>query len=468
MRLLLAGNRVFLHRSFASCAENSSCKIRLEAIRQKENQQEEEFFDTALSQDVCLCDVVFGDGDRCYCGFKTPKPESGSSSERKRSNAVDPVRKLEPSESNPKRHRSAAKYTAKPSSKSNSKQAANQEKTAKENQTGTSGWDDDCPIGASICAKSVKNSGLHTFTGLIGYCLKDEKEEHFRMYQKNISEQQMEERRMRHVIYEAIEYKNRLEITPNNVLARALQFRKYRAHSPVSISFVGCLREMMNCGQYLTALRWLLVPLVCMSRAEKLWQMACSPDGVSVADVKEVYFSYVVPERYFSRSSHPGELQINRQTVTMKTPEYIPVNDEDEANPNRMPVATPNPGNPLETRCGIVDIDSPEWHDQSPQPETNQRNESTEQPATTNDDEEHVKEGNDEPMSLDVEALQRALIPSSEYFLIERDELPDATESDIELLLNSNYAIGSRPKPYKVFEGKPYVWPDFIDLVRPL
>ncbi|KAL3701320.1 hypothetical protein R1sor_019342 [Riccia sorocarpa] len=174
------------------------------------------------------------------------------------------------------------------------------------------------------------------------------------------------------------------------------------------------------------------------AKAEKLWQMACSPDGVSAADVKEVYFSYIVPERYFSRSSHPGELQINRQTVTMKTPEYIPVNDEDEANPNRTP------------------------------PETNQRNESAEQPAATNDDEEHVKEGNDEPMSLDVEALQRAVIPSPEYFLIERDELPDATESDIELLLNSNYAIGSGPKPYKVFEGKPYVWPDFIDLVRPL
>ncbi|KAL3694155.1 hypothetical protein R1sor_007806 [Riccia sorocarpa] len=207
------------------------------------------------------------------------------------------------------------------------------------------------------------------------------------------------------------------------------------------------------------------------AKAEKLWQMACSPDGVSAADVKEVYFSYVVPERYFSRSSHPGELQINRQTVTMKTPEYIPVNDEDEANPNRTPVATPNPGNPLGTRCGIVDIDSAEWHDQSlngPQPETNQRNESSEQPAATNDDEEHVKEGNDEPMSLDVEVLQRALIPSPEYFLIERDELPDATESDIELLLNSNYAIGSGPKPYKIFEGKPYVWPDFIDLVRPL
>ncbi|KAL3680019.1 hypothetical protein R1sor_022975 [Riccia sorocarpa] len=237
------------------------------------------------------------------------------------------------------------------------------------------GWDDDCPVGGSICAKSVKNSGLHTFTGLIG--------------------------------------------------------------------------------------------------VEKLWQIACNPDGVSAADVKEVIFNYVLPERYFSRSTHPGELQINRQTVNMKTPDYIPVNDEDEPNPNRTPVATPNPGNPLETRCGILNIDTPEWLDQSPNhsdphPETNERNEPTEQPTPTNDDEEYVNEGNKEHANLDVEALQRALILSPEYFLIERDELPDATESDIELLMQSNYAIGSGPKPYKVFEGKPYVWPDFIDLVRPV
>ncbi|KAL3679100.1 hypothetical protein R1sor_022056 [Riccia sorocarpa] len=164
--------------------------------------------------------------------------------------------------------------------------------------------------------------------------------------------------------------------------------------------------------------------------------IACNPDGISAADIKEVFFNYVLPKHYFSRSTHPGELQINRQTVNMKTPEYIPVNDEDEPNRNRTPVATPNPGNPLETRCGILDIDKPEWLDHSPshnepRPETNEQNEATQQPAATNDEEQHVNEGNNEVISLDVEAYQRVVMPSPEYFLIERDELPDATETDI-------------------------------------
>ncbi|KAL3687149.1 hypothetical protein R1sor_013458 [Riccia sorocarpa] len=41
-----------------------------------------------------------------------------------------------------------------------------------------------------------------------------------------------------HAIYGASEYKNRLELTPANVLGRALQFRRYRMKNPVSITFI--------------------------------------------------------------------------------------------------------------------------------------------------------------------------------------------------------------------------------------
>ncbi|KAL3693484.1 hypothetical protein R1sor_007135 [Riccia sorocarpa] len=47
-------------------------------------------------------------------------------------------------------------------------------------------WEDDGPLGGSICVRSLRDKGylLHTIVRIIGYCLKDEKEEHFRLFQK--------------------------------------------------------------------------------------------------------------------------------------------------------------------------------------------------------------------------------------------------------------------------------------------
>ncbi|KAL3688861.1 hypothetical protein R1sor_015170 [Riccia sorocarpa] len=88
------------------------------------------------------------------------------------------------------------------------------------------GWKDTAPLGNSLCVRSLKEKGLHTTTGLIGYCLKDEREPHFRLYTKNITERQMEEgRRVHwrvHFIYGGSEYKNKVQLTPTNVLVRAL------------------------------------------------------------------------------------------------------------------------------------------------------------------------------------------------------------------------------------------------------
>ncbi|KAL3677731.1 hypothetical protein R1sor_020687 [Riccia sorocarpa] len=56
-------------------------------------------------------------------------------------------------------------------------------------------WGEKEPAGGSICVKSLKDKGIHTVIGMIGYCLKDEREEHYRKYTKNITEQQMEDGR---------------------------------------------------------------------------------------------------------------------------------------------------------------------------------------------------------------------------------------------------------------------------------
>ncbi|KAL3692200.1 hypothetical protein R1sor_005851 [Riccia sorocarpa] len=101
----------------------------------------------------------------------------------------------------------------------------------KQNIKAAIGWDVRAPVGSSVCIKSLRDQGLHTIICLIGYCLKDEKQEHFRMHCKNVTVRQMEEGRRMHAIHGASEFKNRVQLTPTNVLARALQFRKYQPPS---------------------------------------------------------------------------------------------------------------------------------------------------------------------------------------------------------------------------------------------
>ncbi|KAL3681506.1 hypothetical protein R1sor_024462 [Riccia sorocarpa] len=180
------------------CGQGSACEKRLVAIQKKEDEEEASIIDIELSQNLCLCDVVFGDGSRCFCGFRTEteKPENRGSPESKEEGDRNRKPANPPDDAQPpKRYRAAARNASKSSSKTPSK----------------------------------------------------------------------------------------------------------KAHQ--------------------------------------------------------------------SAKEKPDEMQINRQTLTMKTPEYdVPIDGNGNELPvqNRSPVATPDPGNPLETRTGIHDIYSPELLHQSP------------------------------------------------------------------------------------------------------
>ncbi|KAL3680189.1 hypothetical protein R1sor_023145 [Riccia sorocarpa] len=175
------------------------------------------------------------------------------------------------------------------------------------------GWADEGPVGGCICVKSLKDKGLHTIVGIIGYCLKDEKEAHFRMFQKNVTQAQMEEGRRMHWIHGASEIKNRLQLTPQNVLTRVLQFRKYRARSPVSTTFRKCLKLMLQTGQFIPALKWTSIPQLSpeltIKRTERLWMSCVAPQTVSMDDVDQIFFGYLRADRYYT-STHRTELML--------------------------------------------------------------------------------------------------------------------------------------------------------------
>ncbi|KAL3691047.1 hypothetical protein R1sor_004698 [Riccia sorocarpa] len=126
-------------------------------------------------------------------------------------------------------------------------------------------------------------------------------------------EKQMEEGKRMHSIYGASAIKNRLQLTPTNILTRALQFRKYRAKSPISTTFRKCIREMIRCGQYIPTLKWISMPTqtpdLTIKHAEKLWTSCIAPETITIKDIDEIFFGYRRPERY-ARFTHPTEMML--------------------------------------------------------------------------------------------------------------------------------------------------------------
>ncbi|KAL2644058.1 hypothetical protein R1flu_011645 [Riccia fluitans] len=161
------------------------------------------------------------------------------------------------------------------------------------------GWESNGPVGASVCLKLLDYKGLHTVIGLIGYCLKDEGAPHFKFYSKNVSEEQKAEGRRIYSIYGASEYKHKLELTPANILGRALQFRKYRVKNPLSITFRRCIAEMIRSGQYIPGFRWLTTAKISRLKAERIWRACTSPESVEVPDMEAIFLGVETTARYF-------------------------------------------------------------------------------------------------------------------------------------------------------------------------
>ena len=91
------------------------------------------------------------------------------------------------------------------------------------------------PPGAHLCVKSLAGAKLHTYHGMIGYCLKDEREEHFKLWEKNISDEEKDLGRGDYMLFGKTEDKNRIELNQKNILPKMRAFVMFpvtRAEQP--------------------------------------------------------------------------------------------------------------------------------------------------------------------------------------------------------------------------------------------
>ncbi|KAL3702108.1 hypothetical protein R1sor_020130 [Riccia sorocarpa] len=191
-------------------------------------------------------------------------------------------------------------------------------------------WDENRPLGAGVCVKKLTNKGIHTFVGMVGYCLKDRKEFHFRVTMKNISDAVQREGMMLFTFFGAADLKNRVELNPSNIMQRALQYNKYVSHHPLGTSFRGCIRGMLVGGHYTPSTTWLINKGMDKSCMAALWKCYVQPGTITLADVDQIFFwmPRLQPSRYIEGVDHGLQFLKTSVLNDMVDSDHIPADTE--------------------------------------------------------------------------------------------------------------------------------------------
>jgi hypothetical protein len=106
------------------------------------------------------------------------------------------------------------------------------------------------PPNVVVCVKQASGKGLHTFTGLLSYCLKDRNEEHFSTLQHNISEEDKDAAIKEYVLWGAVQAK-RVKLNMQILLDKMEMHYSYCTTEPLaSTNAVKLLTNMLHTTQY--------------------------------------------------------------------------------------------------------------------------------------------------------------------------------------------------------------------------
>lgn len=157
------------------------------------------------------------------------------------------------------------------------------------------GWDVNKPAGALVMCRTLAQRGLHTFTGMLGYCSKDAMEPHFARVLHNVTEADLEDGLDVYIKFGKGELKNRVMLNPNNMFERAQLYFMYRwrgRKGEVDIERV--LLRMMRTGKYAPSAQF-VIPYqgrgMERRRANALWRMIIAPSTTEQHHINDVFFA---------------------------------------------------------------------------------------------------------------------------------------------------------------------------------
>jgi hypothetical protein len=110
-----------------------------------------------------------------------------------------------------------------------------------------------------VCIKTLKQTGLHTFLGMVGYCSKDQydnnPEKPFVSFHSGLSNEEFKRARDQYLHW-GKPNKNRSELTPANLMDKATLFATVKMRGVRAPDFAKTVGTMLNTGQYFLSSQW--------------------------------------------------------------------------------------------------------------------------------------------------------------------------------------------------------------------
>jgi len=157
------------------------------------------------------------------------------------------------------------------------------------------------PLGM-IMVKVLSQQGLHTFLGLVGYCVKDERRDHFQIVAKNITEADFNKGRSEYVLYGKVDESDRVELNVKSLMPRMVQYFRYCYKKQIAgtIDILDVLTDMIKSGKYYFSPAWCVgnqARGIDMRRFRALWLTAVMPQNTTPEDVQQILFPASIDER---------------------------------------------------------------------------------------------------------------------------------------------------------------------------
>jgi hypothetical protein len=142
-------------------------------------------------------------------------------------------------------------------------------------------------------SRALRGKGLHTWHGMIGYCMKDSGQPHFAYFFHGISQTDIDQGQAEYAKYGAGPLKNRCVLTAQNLFHRALIYWLYIGDNRSVTALETVLRDMLRTGKYYPAAAWVtphqgrgMVP----DRARALWDVMREPAQTTLSHVQQIFF----------------------------------------------------------------------------------------------------------------------------------------------------------------------------------
>jgi len=160
-----------------------------------------------------------------------------------------------------------------------------------------------------VICKKLTNKGLHTFHGMLGYCMKDAQQDHFQTIDHNISAEDITLGLEHLALHGQEECKTWIMLTQRNFAKKCLQWRRWNYKHPSVVDWEKEFFLMMRTGKYYPCTSWVVGTFGrgyqphCM---QSYWRMLVDPETITPEDVKNVFcqpeedaFPYVSQKQWF-------------------------------------------------------------------------------------------------------------------------------------------------------------------------